>query len=316
MKIYDVIVVGSGPAGLTASIYAASEGLETLVIEKSRIGGQAYTSAAIENLLGFPKITGQELTKRAVDQALGFGVEFVSDWITDIKETGGAYIGLNRIFKVYGVEENYYTKTIVLALGVQYKSLDADGIDNFLGDNVHYGDEIINRAHSCKGKHIYIVGGANSAGQAAVYLSKYAAQVTILVRGSGLETSMSAYLINQINEIDNIDVHCQCTVRGFEGSKKLHRIVIDRDGQENEICDCDHMFMFIGAKPATHWLPGNIKTDEQGFIIADFQNYNTTIAGIFAVGDIVSGSVKRIATAVGSGSAAVSGIHQYLATLG
>lgn len=311
MKIYDVIVIGGGPSGLTSAIYAASEGLSTLVIEKSRLGGQAYSSAAIENLLGFTKVTGKELTERAIEQAKGFGVRIKTDNILGIQNL---IYGKIR-FKVYGQYDDYYTKSIVLALGIQYRTMDAEGIENFIGNSIHYGDAIIDRAHNCTGKHVYIVGGANSAGQAAVYLSKYASQVTILVRGSSIETSMSAYLIQQLNGIDNIDIHCHCTIQGFEGDKKLDRIIINSNGMENEICDCAHMFMFIGAKPNTHWLPEKIAKDTDGYILTDFRNYATSVDGIFAVGDIVSGGVKRISTAIGSGSAAVSGIHAYLATL-
>src|SRR5215216_1469108 len=236
MRIYDTIIIGGGPAGLTSAVYAASEGLDTLVIEKSRLGGQAYSSAAIENFLGYNKITGKQLTKQAVEQAMNFGAEFVFATIDIIIRTGyGTFI-------VETTDDTIYeTKTIVLALGVQYRTLDADGIDNFIGTNVHYGDSVIDRARNCKNKHVYIVGGANSAGQAAVHLSKYASQVSILIRGEGLEKSMSAYLVQQINEIDNIDVQTQCIVTRFEGQQKLERIVINNTEYKNEICNCKHM---------------------------------------------------------------------------
>ena len=308
MRIYDTIIIGAGPGGLTSAVYAASEGLDTLVIEKSRLGGQAYSSAAIENFLGYNKISGKQLTNRAVKQAKDFGAEFVNDNVLDIMR-----IEHDR-FAIIGQFDIYYTKTVVLALGVQYKTLDADGIDNFIGKNVHYGDNVLDKARTCKNKHVYIVGGANSAGQAAVYLSKYASQVSIIIRGHSIEKSMSAYLIQQINGISNIDIQTKCTVKSFEGGNKLDRIVINNNGQDNEICDCEHMFMFIGAKPSTYFLNNILDLDGEGFIITN-RNQETSIAGIFAVGDIVSGSVKRIATAVGSAAIAVSGIHSFIANI-
>jgi thioredoxin reductase (NADPH) len=304
MRIYDVIIIGGGPAGINAAVYAASEGLKTLVIEKGKLGGQIRNSAAVENLFAFPKITGKQLINRAHKQAITFGAEFITDTVIDIVKQDE--------FKVYTQYDIYYTKTIILALGVQYRMLEAQGIEKHIGKHVHFGDSVLEYAQHCHNKHIYIIGGANSAGQAAIYLSKYAAKVTMLIR-SALEKSMSAYLIQQINTRQNIEVLNGCTIQSISGTKLIETITVRKDDTTFDVCDCNKLFVFIGAKPNTDWLKDYIWRDTQGYIITNAKQA-TNVDGIFAVGDIVADSVKRVATAIGSSAIAVNSIHQYLAS--
>lgn len=314
--VYDLIVIGSGVAGINSAVYAASEGLSVLVIEKSKIGGQIRGSAAVENLFGFPKISGRELISRAHKQALNFGAEFITGTVTDIVKHAVLGDEYDNLFSLK--IENHLTNTryvkakaVILALGVQYRTLEANGIENHIGKHIHFGDSVIDQANRCKNKHVFVIGGANSAGQAAVYLSRYAAKVTMLVR-STLEKSMSKYLIDQINMLPNIEVLDNCVLEGVEGKQKLDKVTINRNGDRFEICDCSKLFVFVGASPNTAWLGDNIARDNHGYIIVD-NRYMTSVDGIFAVGDIVSDSVKRVANAIGSSAVAVSNVHQYLA---
>ena len=304
--VYDLIVIGAGPAGINTAVYAASEGLTVLVIEKGTIGGQIRGSAAVENLFSHDKITGTQLINRAYKQAVKFGAEFITAEVKVISRMFGS-----NLFMIGATNQDVlYARSIVLALGVQYRMLEAHGIDNHIGKHVHFGDNVLNHAKRCKNKHVFIIGGANSAGQAAVYLSRYASKVTMLVR-STLNKSMSAYLIQQINQRVNIEVLEGCILDSIHGDSKIDKVTVMHNGDTIEICDCSMLFVFIGATPNTAWL-SDIQTDDQGYIITD-QKYMTNIPGIFAVGDIVSGSVKRVATALGSSATAVSFIHQYLA---
>lgn len=305
MKTFDVIVIGQGVAGINSAIYAASEGLSVLVIG-NMFGGQIYGSAKIENLFSQPRITGKSLINLAYKQAVSFGAEFETDTIFDI-------VNKDNEFILYGQAYVYYAKSVILALGVQYKTLEANGVENHIGTHIHTGDNVMRHAQRCKGKNIYIVGGANSAGQAAVYLSKYANKVTMLVR-STIDKSMSAYLIKQIDNCNNIEVMNNCTIHSVHGEKYIETVIVEHNGESIEICDCSTMFVFIGAKPNTAFLPKQIATDSQGFIIVN-NNKMTTVKGIFAVGDIESGSVKRVATAIGSSAIAISNVHKYLAAL-
>jgi thioredoxin reductase (NADPH) len=310
MKMYDVIVIGQGVAGINSAIYAASEGLSVLVIG-STFGGQIYSSAAIENLFSQPRITGRSLINIAYKQAMSFGAEFVKGTVEAI---GYGYAGEgHKVFHVGYDNIVVLGKTVILALGVQYRTLEANGIENHIGKHIHTGDSVMTHAQRCKGKHIYIVGGANSAGQAAVYLSKYASKITMLVR-STLDKSMSAYLIKQIEAANNIEVMTKCSVESVNGNKIIETVIVDYDGDMIEICDCSSMFVFIGAEPSTKWIPDTIYTDNQGFIIVD-NNKMTSMTGVFAVGDIESNSVKRVATAIGSSATAVNSIHKYLAEI-
>lgn len=310
MKVYDVAVIGSGPAGLTTAIYAASEGLSVVVFEGNKVGGQAATSARIENLFGFPAITGKALISRSVKQALGFGVDFVSESITAIVKNA-----TRNVFYLGNDNATFEAKTIVLALGVQYRMLDADGIDNHIGTSVHYGESVMDYSKKSKGKHVFVIGGANSAGQAAVYLSQHARKVTMLVRGNGLESSMSSYLIDQVMTRPNIEVLTQCKLDKIDGEKRIERVIITHNDKQVEVCDCSHMFVFVGALPRTAWLTEYIALDSQGYILVD-NRYATSKAGIYAAGDIVSGSIKRVATAIGAGATVVSSIHHYLSEIG
>lgn len=305
LKMYDVIVIGQGVAGINSAIYAASEGLSVLVIG-NMFGGQIYSSAAVENLFSQPRITGKKLINTGYKQALSFGAEFVTDTIDIIFRTGYGTIIVESIDDTI-----YEARTIILALGVQYRTLEAYGAENHLGTHIHTGDNVISHAQRCKGKHIYIVGGANSAGQAAVYLSKYASKITMLIRGT-IDQAMSTYLINQIKDCNNIEVMNNCTISSIKGDTCIETVVIEHDGERIEICDCNKLFVFIGAEPNTKWLPETIHTDSQGFIIVD-NNKMTSMNGVFAVGDIESGSVKRVATAIGSSATAISNIHKFLA---
>lgn len=305
--IYDLAIIGTGPAGINAAVYAASEGLKTIVIG-SQYGGQIYSSAAVENLFGFPKITGKQLISRATNQAIKFGATFHTDSVKRI------YKYHDGVFHIETINEVFYAESVVLALGVQYRTLEASGIDKHIGTHIHTGDNVITHAKRCKGKHVYIIGGANSAGQAAVYLSKYAQKVTIISR-SELEKGMSAYLIEQIKDSNNIEVITHCTVKSVNGNNKIDTVIIEHNDNEVEICNCAMMFVFIGAQPNTGWLPKSIDKDDQGYVITN-QNYETTLSGVFAVGDVVSGSIKRVATAIGSSATAIANVHQYLAKKG
>ncbi len=305
-KVYDVVVIGQGVAGINAAIYGASEGLSVLVIG-NMFGGQIYSSAAVENLFSQPRITGKKLITTGYKQALRFGAEFVNDTIDDIGKLFKA-----NIFVLYGQDNVvYHAKTVILALGVQYRTLEAHGANNHLGTHIHTGDNVMKHAQRCKGKHIYIVGGANSAGQAAVYLSKYASKVTMLIRGT-IDQSMSAYLINQIESCHNIEIMNNCTIDSVNGNTTIESVIVEHNGEKIEICDCSKLFVFIGAAPNTKWLPSSIVTDNQGFVIVD-NNKMTSNAGIFAVGDIESNSVKRVATAIGSSATAINSIHKFIA---
>jgi thioredoxin reductase (NADPH) len=306
MRIYDVIIIGGGPAGINAAVYSASEGLTTLVIEKGKLGGQIRNSAAVENLFAFPKITGKQLINRAYKQAITFGAIFKNETVIGIERHEDPY------FYVETEAFAYRAKTIILALGVQYRMLEAQGIEKHIGKHVHFGDSVLEYAQHCHNKHIYIIGGANSAGQAAIYLSKYAAKVTMLIR-SALEKSMSAYLIQQINTRQNIEVLNGCTIQSISGTKLIETITVRKDDTTFDVCDCNKLFVFIGAKPNTDWLKDYIWRDTQGYIITDSKQA-TNVDGIFAVGDIVADSVKRVATAIGSSAIAVNSIHQYLAS--
>lgn len=308
--IYDLIIIGGGPAGINSAVYAASEGLKTLVIEKNRIGGQIYSSAAVENLFGFPRITGKQLINRARKQAEKFGAEFVIDTVRGVMKHDIRGDKFDNLFAISGMGMNlYHARSIILALGVQYRMLDAHGIENHIGKHIHFGDSVLDHAQHCKNKHVYVIGGANSAGQAAIYLSKYASKVTMLVRSS-LNKSMSQYLINDINSRDNIEVLEGCSLESVNGDNKIDSMIIRHNNTPMEICDCSKLFVFIGAQPHTDWLK-DIDTDQNGFIIVNNQQM-TNMPGVFAVGDIVSGSVKRVATAIGSSATAISNVHQYL----
>ena len=325
-EFYDVVIVGSGPAGLGAAVYAASEGLRTVVLERAAPGGQAGQSSRIENYLGFPDgVAGDQLTERARRQALRFGAELLTArTVTGLQAKGPAR---EVVFDDGTVVRSH---TVVLATGVSYRHLEASGADDLVGRGVYYGSGST-QAAACAGQHVVIVGGANSAGQAAVFFSRHAARVTIVVRGDSLTTSMSSYLIDQIAATENIDVRLNTSVLKCDGSDRLECVtLVHRDGSQQRI-DAGYLFVFIGAAPLTDWLPASLVRDRAGFVVTgpeltaggkrpdpwdlDRDPYllESSIPGVFVAGDVRAQSVKRVASAVGEGALAVTLVHRYLA---
>jgi thioredoxin reductase (NADPH) len=321
---YDLAICGAGPAGLAAAVYGASEGLRTVLIEREAPGGQAGTSSRIENYLGFPVgLSGGDLTRRAVAQATRFGVEILNPQEVTKIEIVDSY----RVITLSDGSQ-ISCHALILALGVSWRRLDVPGLDRLTGAGVYYG-AAQTEAMTCQGEQVYIIGGANSAGQAAMYFSRYASKVTMLVRSS-LTKSMSQYLIEQIAQTPNITVQENSTVIKAEGSQSLEAISI-QDIQTGEVrtVAAKSLFIFIGAEPRTQWLEGIIDKDDHGYILTgkDLKlnnNYKdrdpylleTNVPGIFAVGDVRHGSVKRVASGVGEGSICVQFVHQYLAHIG
>jgi thioredoxin reductase (NADPH) len=323
---YDLAIVGGGPAGLAAAVYGASEGLKTVMIEKEAPGGQAGMSSRIENYLGFPAgLSGNDLARRAVVQAQRFGVEILSPLEVVGVRTEGSY----RIIKMADGNE-ISCHALMISTGVQWRKLEAEGIDRLQGAGIYYGGGAT-EALSCAGEIVYVVGGANSAGQAAMNFAKYAERVVILVRGDSLAATMSQYLIDQIKETPNIQIWAHASMVEAHGTAHLEEIsVLCSDTNKIERVPASSMFIFIGALPRTEWLAGLVERDERGFIltgpdlIRDGQHpkgwtldrdpflLETNVPGIFAVGDVRYGSVKRVASGVGEGSVAVQFIHQYL----
>jgi thioredoxin reductase (NADPH) len=325
-SFYDLAIVGGGPAGLAAAVYGASEGLHTVIIEREAPGGQAGMSSRIENYLGFPTgLSGGDLARRAVVQAKRFGVEILAPQEVVSARLEGTY----RILKLADGSE-LSCHTLMIATGVQWRRLEAPGIDRLQGAGVYYGGGAT-EALSCKGEVVYIVGGANSAGQAAMNFAKYAERVVILVRGASLASTMSQYLIDQIERTPNIQLWTHANVAEVHGESHLEEVsVLCSDTNKVERVPASAMFIFIGALPRTDWLNNIVERDERGFIltgpdlIRDGQRpkgwapgrdpflLETNVPGIFAVGDVRHGSVKRVASGVGEGSVAVQFIHQYL----
>jgi thioredoxin reductase (NADPH) len=324
---YDLVVIGGGPAGLGAAVYGASEGLRTVLVERSATGGQAGQSSRIENYLGFPDgVSGAQLAERARRQAVKFGAEL----LTAREVTGLEISGAARTVR-FSDGSSVSAHSVLLATGVSYRQLDAPGLTELTGKGVYYGSALT-EAPSCLGQDIYIVGGANSAGQAAMYLSKGAKSVTLLVRGPDLSASMSHYLIQQIAEAPNISVRTGTVVEAAHGSDRLEQLTLrDTVTGETERVDAQWMFVFIGAAPLTDWLEGTVLRDERGFILAgpdlmtpdgrppagwelDRPPYHleTNVPGVFVAGDARAESAKRVASAVGEGAMAVMLVHRYL----
>jgi thioredoxin reductase (NADPH) len=325
-NFYDLAIVGGGPAGLAAAVYGASEGLHTVMVEREAPGGQAGMSSRIENYLGFPAgLSGNDLARRAVVQAQRFGVEVLSPQeVTGIR-TEGPY----RIIQLADGSE-ISCHALMIATGVQWRRLEAPGVDRLQGAGVYYGGGAT-EALSCKGEIVYVVGGANSAGQAAMNFARYAERVIILVRGASLSSTMSQYLIDQIKERPSIELWAHASVAEAHGGTHLEEVsVLCSDTNRIERVPANAMFIFIGALPRTDWLAKVVERDERGFILTgpdlmrDGQRakgwtldrdpflLETNVPGIFAVGDVRHGSVKRVASGVGEGSVAVQFIHQYL----
>ena len=322
----DVVIVGGGPAGLAAAVYGASEGLHTVMIEREAPGGQAGLSSKIENYLGFPSgLSGNDLARRAVVQATRFGVEILAPQEAVGIRTEGSY----RIIKMADGNE-LSCHALMIASGVQWRLLDVPGIDRLQGAGIYYGGGST-EALSCKGETLYIVGGANSAGQAAMNFAKYAKSVVMVVRGSSLGSTMSQYLIDQIKETPNIQVWPNASIAEVHGESHIEEIsILCTDTNKVERVKADAMFIFIGALPRTDWLGDLVERDDRGFLLTgpdlvregsrpkgwtldrDPFLLETNVPGIFAVGDVRHGSVKRVASGVGEGSVAVQFIHQYL----
>jgi thioredoxin reductase (NADPH) len=319
---YDLVIVGGGPAGLAAAVYGGSEGLKTVMVEREAPGGQAGQSSRIENYLGFPAgLSGSDLARRATDQARRLGAEL----LTVRDATRLRVEGAGRIVELTG-GGTLSANCVLVASGVSYRQMDAPGFADFTGAGVYYG-AAMTEARSCEGQHVVVIGGANSAGQAAVYFSGYAAQVTMLVRADSLVKSMSHYLIEQIDGLANIEVRTRTQATAAEGDGRLERIRTRGPDGEERMEDVDACFVFIGAAPRTDWLEGVVARDERGFVLAGLEVRDqgwplprdpyvleTSVPGVFVAGDVRARSIKRVASAVGEGSMAVSLIHEYLAS--
>lgn len=324
-ELYDVVVIGAGPAGLAAAVYGASEGLKTLIIEKQTPGGQAGSSSRIENYLGFPTgLSGAELAHRAWSQATRLGAEFLAPQeVVNLCVQDG--------YKVLTLSDKSEIKAraVVLTTGVSYRVLDAPGLDRLSGAGVYYG-AARTEARSCSEQPVYVVGGGNSAGQAAMYLSTFASRVFIVIRGANLAASMSAYLIEQIGQTPNIEILPHTQVREACGGNSLEAVVIQRDGQAPEKHPARALFIFIGAKPSTEWICDLALCDTKGYLLTgrdlvtdpryatswrkarEPYMLETCVPGLFAAGDGRAGAMARVASAVGEGSMAIKFVHQYL----
>ena len=323
-EFYDLVVVGAGPAGLAAAVYGASEGLRTVVIEPQAPGGQAGSSSRIENYLGFPSgVTGADLGRRAHTQATRFGAEFVTQ-----RATGLRIDGQYRFVQLADGRE-VSAHVVLLAPGVQYRKLGIPGADRLTGQGIYYGAALV-EAVACKDEEVFVVGGANSAGQAALHFAKFACKVTMLVRGEGLSATMSKYLIDEIERTSNIVVEPHTQVLEAMGEERLEALKLRGPKGDYQV-PASSLFVFIGAAPGTGWLPPAILRDDKGFLLAgpDLRSdgklpeswreerepflLESSVPGVFVAGDVRHGSVKRVASAVGEGSIAVQFVHQYLA---
>ena len=326
---YDLIVIGGGPAGLGAAVYGGSEGLRTVLIERRATGGQAGTSSRIENYLGFPDgVSGEQLTERARRQALKFEVELLTARdVVGLEERGNA--------KVVRFDDGSEIAghTVILATGVSYRMLDAPGLSELSGRGVFYG-AATTEGPACRSQDVYIVGGANSAGQAAMYFARYAERVVLLVRGKSLDSSMSRYLIDQIDRVPNIDVHTCTEVVEGAGGEHLETLTLRNNATgDAETVQAAWLFVFIGAAPRTDWLDGCLDRDSRGFVLTgpdlvvdgrrpagwtldrDPYHLEASVPGVFVAGDVRADSVKRVASAVGEGAMAVTLVHRYLEKL-
>ena len=322
-RTFDLVVVGAGPAGLAAAVYGASEGLDTLVVDKDTFGGQAGTSSLIRNYLGFSRgISGQELAAQAYMQAWLFGASFhFARHATGLRRSrDGLVVSLSDGTEVTG-------RAVIIATGASYRRLGVPSLEALIGAGVFYG-AAVSEAQAVQGQEVYVVGGANSAGQAATHLSKYAARVTLLVRARSLSKSMSDYLIQEIEAAQNIDVRFETTVTGGGGEGRLEHLVLKNLGSgSTEVVPAAALFVLIGAEPHTGWLPEEVERDKRGYVLTGQDLLGqlpqgwplgraplimeTSMPGVFAVGDVRRGSVKRVASAVGAGAIAIQSVHEY-----
>jgi thioredoxin reductase (NADPH) len=323
---FDLVIVGAGPAGLAAAVYAASEGLDTLIVEGEAVGGQAGTSAMIRNYLGFPSgISGAELAGRAAEQAWLLGATFLfMRRVTGLRRAG------HEIVVNLSCGQDVTAKSVIIATGASYRRLGISGLEALSGSGVFYG-AAVSEARAMAGKEVYVVGAGNSAGQAALHLAKYASRVTLLARGGSLETSMSRYLIREIEAARNVAVRLGTRVVDGGGRGRLENIVLEDSASGlTETVSAAGLFLLIGAEPHTSWLPEEIARDEDGYVVTgrDVSYYapphrgwhverlpllmETSMPGVFAVGDVRRGSVKRVSSAVGEGSIAIQTVHEYL----
>lgn len=324
-KVHDVAIVGAGPAGLAAAVYAASEGLSVIVLDQRAIGGQAGASARIENYLGFPTgISGQALAGRAYNQALKFGAELAIPLEVERLTCGGdagAGAHLHSLHLVSG--EVLRARTVVIASGARYRRPDIDNLAQFEGAGVSYWASPV-EARLCEGEEVALVGGGNSAGQAVVFLAPRVGKLHLIVRGDGLEASMSRYLIDRIEALPNVELHPRTELVALEGDQArglAGAIYRNRDSGQTRQCALRHLFLFVGADPNTAWLGDCVALDAAGFVTTGVDgaapggavSLQTDRPGVFAIGDVRAGSVKRVAAAVGEGAAVVAQIHQYLA---
>jgi thioredoxin reductase (NADPH) len=323
---YDVVIVGGGPAGLGAAVYAASEGLRTVLVERQATGGQAGQSSRIDNYLGFPDgVTGAQLTDRARRQAQKFGAEILTT-----RDVVGLDVRASSRAVRFADEGEVVAHTVLLATGISYRKLDVPGAEALTGRGVFYGSAAT-EGPACAGEDIYIVGAANSAGQAAVFLSQHAERVTLLVRGDSLERSMSYYLARQVDEIPNIEVRLSTEVIGVGGEDHLEQLTLcETRAGEQETVRAGYLFVFIGAEPRTDWLEGVLGRDARGFVLTgpdlvldgqrprgwdldrDPYHLEASVPGVFAAGDVRANSTKRVASAVGEGAMAIQLLHTYL----
>ena len=322
--LYDVIIVGGGPAGLAAAVYGASEGLRTLMVEREAPGGQAGTSSRIENYLGFPTgLSGAELSGRALQQAKRFGTEVVvtrtaQEIISECEDAPQV---------VLDGGERVTTRTIILATGVSWRTLWVPGAEALVGRGIYYG-AARTEALGVRGKDVYLVGGGNSAGQSALFFADYACQVTLLIRADSIEKGMSQYLIDQLRTKSNITVCLNTSLTAVHGKGRLEAITVrDNTTQAQNRLETDALFVFIGADAETGWLPDSVACDEHGYVLTGLDAHQsgkwtierdpylleTSVPGVFAAGDVRHGSIKRVASGVGEGSMAIAFIHQYLA---
>jgi thioredoxin reductase (NADPH) len=321
-----VTIVGAGPAGLAAAVYAASEGLRTLILDPEVPGGQAGTSSLIRNYLGFPRgLPGDELTARAIDQAWLFGTNFTIAPARDLTVRDGRLV-------VHAGGGEVEARTVVISTGVSWRRLALPGLEKLVGAGVFYGAASA-EARAMAGQDVYVIGAGNSAGQAAIHLARYAATVTIVVRGPDLSATMSSYLVTEIRKTGNICVRLATEVTGVQGQCSLETLTLrDRAGGATRTVPAAGLFVMIGAEPRTGWLPASIRRDDEGFILTgrDLQRtgerpagwplerppllLETSIPGVFAAGDVRHRSIKRVASAVGEGATAIQLVHEYLRT--